>query len=1075
MIPSNFLVLEAFPLTSSGKVDRKALPTPSGARPDLAAGYVASRTPTEELLTGIWTDVLKVDRVGIHDSFFELGGHSLLATQLVSRIRDAVQVEVSLQSLFESPTVAGVAAEIEEARHAGAVSIAPPIERVSLEGDVPLSFAQERLWFLDQLEPASAVYNIPAAVRLTGELDNSLLELSFREVMRRHETLRTTFQSTDGRPSAVIDDDPAPVLHLMDLSGLLPAEKEAEARRIAIDEASQPFDLATGPLLRFVLLRLDEREHILLITLHHIISDGWSITVFVNEIGALYEAFVSGQSSPLPELPIRYSDFAHWQRDWLQGDVLEQQLAYWKEQLADNLVLDIPSDHPRPAAPSHRGARERFVLSRDLSDGLQALSRSEGVTLFMTLLGGFQVLLSRYAGQDDVSVGTAIANRTHGETEGLIGFFVNTLVMRTDLSGNPTLREVLRRVRDVALGAYAQQDLPFEKVVEALQPKRDLSHAPLFQVMFVLENIPVDAIELPGLSVGSVESEGSGTAKFDLTLSIAESADGLHGELEYNLDLFDGATIRRMVSHLEGLFEELVADADRRVGEVEFVGGEERERLLGDWNETGVEYSSELCAHELFERRARESGEAAAVRFEGEELSYGEVDRRANQLARYLGGLGVGRGDLVGLSVDRGVEMVVGVLGALKAGAAYVPIDPSYPAERVAYMLEDSGVGVVLTQSQLVGELPLGEARAVCLDGDWEEIGREEESKPEVEVSSGDVAYVIYTSGSTGRPKGTVLSHGGLVNLSEAQRAEFGIREGSRVLQFAPLSFDASVWEMFMALGNGGTLVVVRQEVLSSVGELRGVLKEEGVTTVTMPPSVLGVLENGALPELRTVVAAGEACSLELVRRWGVDGREFFNAYGPTETTVCASMYRCDGSEDQAPPVGRPLANMRLYVLDGNQRLVPEGVPGELCVGGVGLAQGYLRRPEMTAEKFIPDAFGGGAGGRLYRTGDLVRYRSGGHLEFLGRIDHQVKLRGFRIELGGTRRYAWRPTAGRLLDSRPGDRAARQRLARGDAGEGGGVHGAFLLRIPRGVPTDPQREGRPKCIAASRWPRCGAG
>ncbi len=692
---------------------------------------------------------------------------------------------------------------------------------MSFAGDLPLSFGQERLWFLDQLEPDSAVYNIPAAVRLSGELNKRALESSFREVVRRHETLRTRFTSIDGRPIAVTEDSAAPELRFVDLSDLPKIEAEQNARRLAHEEAGQPFDLINGPLLRAALMRLDETEHILFLAMHHIIADGWSIGVLVREIGALYEASITDSAPALPEPSIRYVDFAHWQRNWLQGDVLDSQLSYWKGQLANVPVLDLPSDHPRPAKPSHCGARERFTFSPELLDALTGLSKSEGVTLFMTLLAAFQVLLSRYAGQEDVSVGTAIANRRHGDTENLIGFFVNTLVMRTDLSGNPTFREVLGRVREIALGAFAHQDVPFEMLVDELNPDRDLSHTPLFQVTFALQNAPSEPLELPELRITPFELD-SATAKFDLSLNMAESEDGLLGSFEFNVDLFERETVRRMVGHLERVLEEVVADADRRVWEVEYVGEEERGRLVVDWNETGAGWELEGSAHERFERRVDEGSEAEAVRFEGEVLSYGELDRRANQLARYLGGLGVGRGDLVCLSMDRGVEMVVGVLGTMKAGGAYVPVDPSYPSDRVAYMLEDSRAEVVLTQSHVAGELPVGGLRVVEVDGDWEEISKESEGRPGVVVGPEDVAYVIYTSGSTGRPKGTVLRHGGLVNLSEAQREAFGIGEGSRVLQFAPLSFDASVWEMFMALGNGGTLNVVRQEVLASVEELRG-------------------------------------------------------------------------------------------------------------------------------------------------------------------------------------------------------------------------------------------------------------
>jgi amino acid adenylation domain-containing protein len=1005
MVPSTFVTLETLPLTPSGKVDRRALPPPEGVRPDLKAAYAPPRTPVEEVLAELWARSLGVERVGVHDDFFDLGGHSLIATQLVSQVRRAFEVEIPLRELFEAPTVADLAERVEDALRSEAGLEAPPIEPITREDDIPLSFAQQRLWFLDQLAPANLFYNIPTAVRLEGALDVEALQRSLNEIVRRHEVLRTTFRVKDGKPIQVIAPKPSVSLPVEDLTHLAEEEREAEALRLVQEEARQPFDLTEGPLLRARLLRLGDRDHVAAVTTHHIVSDGWSMGIFVEELSALYGAFSQGKASPLPELAVQYADFAQWQRQWLQGDALEAQLAYWEDQLRDQpLMLDLPTDHPRPAMQTWRGATETFSLPSDLVKRVRTLSRKEGVTLFMTLLAGYQALLRRYTGQEDISVGTAIANRNRREIEGLIGFFVNTLVMRIDLIGAPSFRELLKRVREVALGAYTHQDLPFEMLVEKLQPERDMSHTPLFQVAFSLQTASNEPLEMPELRLTPVEAD-TGTAQFDLMLSLSETPDGLDGALEYNTDLFDASTIRRMAGHLQTLLEGAVVDPDQPITELPLLTEEESRQILVDWNATALDTPTDRCAHELFEARVALRPEAVALVSEAEELSYAQLDRRANRLAHYLQKLGVGPDDLVGISTDRSPEMIVGILGTLKAGGAYLPLDPTYPEDRLCFMMEDAAIPILLTQAHLVDRLGVEDdghdARptVICLDTDWSGVAREPDSRPESGVTPANLAYVIYTSGSTGRPKGTMLRHRGLSNLTDAQRRAFGIREGSRVLQFSPFSFDASVWETFMALANGGALCLGRQETLASGPDLLQLMRERGVTNVTLPPSVLSVLEPKDLPELETVVSAGEACTAELVAEWA-PGRDFFNAYGPTETTVCASMYLCDEDEPGSPSIGRPISNTKLYVLDDNMQPLPIGVPGELHVGGVSLAEGYLNRPELTAERFVRDPFSDDPEARLYKTGDLVRYREDGNLDFMGRIDHQVKLRGFRIELG---------------------------------------------------------------------------
>ncbi len=999
MVPSAFMLLDALPRLPNGKVDWRALPAPDASRPEMELAYVAPRTPAEELLAGIWAQVLGVARVGVHDNFFDLGGHSLLATQVVSRVREAFGIELPLRALFEAGTVAQFAERVEAARQTAACAAAVPIQPAPRDSELPLSFAQQRLWFLDQLEPGNLFYNIPMAVRLTGTLDANALERALNEIVRRHESLRTTFAAHSGKPAQVIAPQLTIKTPIVDLRRLPASEREAEAMRLASEDARKPFDLNNGPLLRAQLLRLDEQDHIALLTLHHIVSDGWSMGVLVRELAALYDAFAANKPSPLPDLPIQYADFANWQREWLQGDALAAQMEYWKQQLRTSPpMLELPTDRPRPAMQTFNGAQYSFAFPKTLADAVNAFSRRENVTLFMTLLAAFQTLLHRYTGQEDIGVGTPIANRTRAEIENLIGFFVNTLVLRGDLAGAPSFRELVKRARETAMGAYAHQDLPFEMLVEALQPQRDLSHTPLFQIMFVLDNAPRQSIVLPGLTIAPLPVN-SGKATFDLTLALAESPQGLTGYVEYNTDLFDAETIERMVGHFQTLLESVVANPDQSIAKLAMLTPAERQQILVEWNQTAADFPRGACIHELFEQQVAARPDAIAVIFEDEQLTYAELNARANQVARYLQTLGVKPETLVGISAERSLEMVVGILGILKAGGAYLPLDPYYPAERLAFMLEDSGAPLLLTQAHLVDRLPAPMARVVRLDADWDIIARESSENIKGGAMADSLAYVIYTSGSTGKPKGTMLRHRGLCNLATWQQRAFDIEEGKRVLQFSPLSFDASVWETFMALRNGGALVLARQETLASAPELVALMRDKRVTTVTLPPSVLAVLPPEDLPDLETIISAGEACSAELVKRWAL-GRRFFDAYGPTETTVCASMAQCDPNDSRAPTIGRPIANTRLYILDAHLQPAPVGVPGELCVAGVSLARGYLNRPEMTNAKFIRDPFSQEPGARLYRTGDLTRYRRDGNIEFLGRIDDQVKVRGFRIELG---------------------------------------------------------------------------
>jgi amino acid adenylation domain-containing protein len=997
MIPGVFVVLDALALTPNGKVDRRALPAPE-FQPELQQSLLAPRTPIEEMLTSIWADVLRIELVGVHHNFFELGGHSLLATQVISRVRDTLGVELPLRSLFETPTIAQLASWVELELKNGQPQEAEPLLPIPRLESIPLSFAQARLWFLDQLQPNSAFYNIPLALRLSGQLNIVAIESSINEIIQRHEALRTNFTTQEGQPVQIIASTLNLKLLVVDLLYLPESSREIEAQRLAFEEANRPFNLEREPLVRGTALQLGETEYILVLTMHHIISDGWSLGVFVRELTELYKAFCTGSPPVLPVLPVQYADFAVWQRQWFSGEILKTQLHYWKEQLknAPNL-LELPTDRPRRAVQTFQGGYYYAAFDKELSAKLTALSKRWGVTLFMTLVAAFQTLLYRLSGEDDIVVGTPVAGRNRREIEGLIGFFVNTLLLRTNLEGDPSFEELLGRVREVALQAYTHQDLPFEQLVQTLQPTRDLSYTPLFQVMFALDDALVPSVKLAELTVSSYFVE-LGTAKFDLTLSMENTTDGLAGVWEYNADLFDKTTIARMARHFQTLVEAIVANPQQKVSSLPLLTEQERHQLLVDWNNTTKEYPSDKCIHQLFEEQVERSPDAEAVLFEDKQLTYRELNQRANSLAHHLRTLGVGPEVLVGICVERSLEMVVGLLGILKAGGAYVPLDPAYPPERLAFMLEDASVGVLLTQARLVESLPKHQGPIVCLDTDWEIIERQSEENPGCSLTPENLAYVIYTSGSTGKPKGVLVAHSGVSNLATALIRISNVQPNTRVLQFCSLSFDGSVTELVMALLSGATMVMGTRDSLLPGANLIQLLRNFEVTTVALLPSVLAVLPVNELPALRTIIAAGEACSRELVAKWS-SGRRFFNGYGPTECTVCTTIVECSDST-QAPPIGRPLPNTQVYILDAQKQLVPIGVPGELYIGGVGVTRGYLNRPEITADRFILNPFSNDLGSRLYKTGDLVRYLSDGNIEFLGRIDHQVKIRGFRIELG---------------------------------------------------------------------------
>jgi amino acid adenylation domain-containing protein/FkbH-like protein len=956
--------------------------------------FVSPRTAVEEMVAGVWSQLLNRDRIGIHDNFFALGGHSLLATQAVARVRQTLGVELPLRAMFEAPTVAEFALRIENARGFGNELQAPPITRAARSGKPPLSFAQQRLWFLDQLEPGNPLYNIPQMVRVRGKLDVHALHRSLNKIVERHESLRTTFGLQNGEPVQMIAPRlnlPLPTVELSD-SGI--ADSETRIQRLATEEARRPFDLAAGPLVRAQLLRVGAEDHVLLLTMHHIISDRWSMGVMSEELAAHYRAFLEGNPSPLPELAIQYADFAGWQRQWLQGAVLGEHIQYWKKHLAGApAVLELPTDNARPPVMSLRGATQSLILPRALVEKLTALSQTEGVTLFMTLLAAFQTLLARYSGQEDILVGSPIANRNFAEIEPLIGFFVNTLALRGDLSGDPSFRELVARLKEVCLQAYAHQDTPFEKLVEELQPERRLSHSPIFQVMFALQNAPMQALELPGLKLER-SPVYTGTSMFDMSWFAIEVPEGLMVRAEYSTDLFEHTTIIRALGHFRELIEAAVASPNQRISRLAMLGDGERQQILAEFNATEADFPR-LCIHNLLERSAERAPDATALICGNERTSYRELNERANQIAHYLMRLGAGPEVLIGVHMERTPDLVPAIFGVLKSGAAYVPLDPAYPRERLGAILEDSGASIVLTQQSLAGQLESRSARFVCSDSDWPTIAQESRENPATHVRPDDLAYVLFTSGSTGRPKGVALEHHNNVTFVQWAQTVFTPEELAGVLFCTSIGFDMSTFEMFITAAAGGKIILAENPLY-----LPTLPAKDEVTLInTVPSAIAELVRMNALPEaLKTVALAGEALPDSLVEeiyRTGTVAR-VYNLYGPTESGYSTWTLVPRGGR---VTIGKPIANEQCYIVDRHLNLLPIGVPGELYLAGEGLARGYFGQPDLTAERFVPNPFSRKKNTRMYKTGDLCRWLPDGNIEYLGRLDHQVKLRGFRIEL----------------------------------------------------------------------------
>jgi amino acid adenylation domain-containing protein len=873
--------------------------------------------------------------------------------------------------------------------------------------DLPLSFAQQRLWFVNQISPDSTAYNLLEALRLDGSPQLVALEQSLSELLRRHEILRTTFPLVNGQPVQLIAP-PTPVnLPIHNFQDLATEVQTDRLRQMAIAQAAQPFDLAVGPLVQFTLLKLSDREYVLLLKMHHIIYDGWSLSIFFRELSQLYAAFTQGLPSPLSELPIQYADFAVWQRQWLTGKVLDRQLNYWQQQLAGvPPTLELPTDRQRSPIQTFAGGAECFQLDLDLTHRIKQLSQDSAATLFMTLLAAFLVLISRYTGQTNLVVGTPIANRNNAAIEQLMGFFANTLALRGDLAGNPSFRDLLAQVRQTTLSAYAHQDLPFEMLVEKLQPDRDLSRNPLVQVMFSLQNAPQSAADLSGLTIHSLPLPLDITVRFDLEVNYWETATGLEGVWAYNTNLFEPTTIKRIGAHFNTLVTAIVANPELPIAELPLLSPAQLHQLAIEWNDTQANYPDDKCIHQLFEQQVERSPAAVAVIFETQQLTYQELNARANQLAHHLISVGVGADVLVGICVERSIDTIVGLLGILKAGGAYVPLDPEYPAERLQFMLDDAHISVLLTQQRLIHKLPAHQAQLICLDTDWQSIARSISTNPLASVKATNLAYAIYTSGSTGQPKGVEITHRGV------NRLLFGVNyvrldASQRLLQLAPIAFDAATFEIWGALLHGARCILF-PGTMPTAKTLSAEIHKQGITTLWLTAALFNSIvdnDSQALSGIQQLLIGGEALSVDHVRRalHSLPSTQIINGYGPTESTTFTCCYPIPPhieTEIASIPIGRPIANTQTYILDRYLQPVAVGMPGELHIGGDGLARGYLNRPELTQQKFIPNPFSPDPNSRLYKTGDLARYLPDGNIEYLGRIDNQVKIRGFRIELG---------------------------------------------------------------------------
>ena len=1002
MAPEAIVELETLPLSAHGKVNRNALPKWefAASQPE----YQQPRTPTEELLSGIWSEVLGVDRIGVHTNFFEMGGHSLSAMQVTSRMRSAFQVELPFSAIFGAPTIHGLAQQIELGRRKRTGEILPPLLCGHHSGPHPLSFAQQRLWFMDRLHPESTFYNVSGAVRLSGELDPGALEQALVAIAERHQVFQTRFVLENDEPVQIIENETKLTLEHDDLCSLRSEERQHRLHQRIAKEYQKPFVLSHAPLARVILLKLDEREHVLFISMHHIVCDGWSISLLIRELTELYAAYSEARPSSLPPLAVQYVDYARWQRECLQGLVLENHLDYWRAQLSNAAVLNLPTDRPRPAQESFRGAYHTFAVPQELAAGLQNLARSQRSTFFMVVLAAWQTLLSRYSGQLDFTLGMPVANRSMPETEGLIGFFVNTLVLRSNLASAQKFSEVLQQTKKITLEAYDHQALSFEKLVAELQPERSLGQTPLFRVMFNWINTPPARLQFSGVTFEPMPQEHT-TANFDLTLTVTDTDGALPAGFEYSTDLYDEPTIAQMADHFLVILKGISENPESPIATMPLLTQRERMQLLLQWNQTAIDFGPAMCVHELIEQQTLSTPDAIALISDDQIITYAELDMRANQIAHWLQSKGVSAETPVGVCLPRSAETMVVLLGILKSGGAYLPLDPVYPAARLRYMVEDSGLNLILTETSLRDHLSSLPADCVPLDLLRETLAHCS-TTASAKVSPDNAAYIIYTSGSTGRSKGVIALHSSVVNQLLWMKAAFHLNSSDRVIHKASMSFDASVAEIFAPLAAGGQVVVAGAQAHHDIDSLVRIIRDQKITFIDLSPTLLrALLEHSGIGQcgsLRQVVSGGEVLDADLANQaMKVLPAQLYNTYGPTEATVQSTSWVCSPDlTNLNVPIGRPIANTMLYILDSNGEPVPVGVEGELCIAGAGLARGYLHRPDLTAEKFLPDGFSSEAGQRLYKTGDRVRWRRDGTLEFLGRIDHQAKVRGFRIEPG---------------------------------------------------------------------------
>jgi amino acid adenylation domain-containing protein len=1009
MIPAVFIQLESLPLTVNGKVDRRALPAPDRTRPGLGTRFVAPESSLQQRLAEIWGQVLGVGGIGAHDNFFDLGGDSLSAMRVVVRINEVLESEIPLSEFFNAPTINALADFVPRYSLAHAIRRAPLLASSNRALPLPLSFGQERLWFLEQLEPEACRHNLVAAFAVNGRIDTAALECAFNEIIKRHESLRTVFRSTDGKPHQEILAALTIDVPIVDMSSsIADANWAGSISRFCASQAQQAFNLSQGPLLRVKLVRFSSERSVLILVVHHLIFDGWSMDILGRELTIAYELLVNKQPLQFESVPIQYADFAVWQHHSLQTETLNFQLAYWRGRLAGIADLRLPMDRPRPGVRDGKGARHWFTLTPTVTQSLKEISRDADVTLFMALLAAYQTLLSRYSGQDDFCIGVPMAVRQDGALDHTIGFFLNLLTLRSDLSGNPKFADLLARVRQRCLEAYAQQDLPFERLVQELQISRDINQNPLFQASFTLRNSSACPLALTGLEVQELELD-PGTTRFDIELFLEERENGLHGFIAYSTDVFDASTIERMAGHFQTLLKDIVENPQCPIADLSILTDPERDQLLVEWNDTKRADPKDKCIHEVFEEQVVRAPDALAVIFENQRITYRELNKRANQLAHYLRKRNVGPEVLVGICIDRSIEMIVAVLGVLKAGGAYVPLDPSYPAERLEFMLADAQAALLLTRGKSFEdrEVSLDDTarrsildphmRRVCLDSAWQLIAKESDANPGSSITPDNLAYVIYTSGSTGQPKGVAIGHRNTVAFLSWVRSAFTQEELSGVLASTSICFDLSIFEIFAPLTCGGTIIMAENALA-----LTTIPNKSNVSLLnTVPSAINELLRLEAIPStVRVINLAGELLRPELVRRIyeSTSVRKVHDLYGPSECTTY-STWTCR-TVDGPQTIGRPIANTQIFILDAHRNPVPIGVVGEIYVGGDGVARGYLNRPEVTAERFIYHSFDGEPVRRLYKTGDLARYLPDGDIEFLGRVDNQVKVRGYRIELG---------------------------------------------------------------------------